>query len=196
MENIISSFFSPARKSLRLLIIKISRQILVKKNFESKKPQEPKSFAAFLKKRAPIYLGLLGLFFIFAYPAITEKNLDSILDDSFEGDERIALDMVKFYTGPNDTGISMIEVIEEKINEKFEGIKIFDDENTTAEFIVDSIPPFLEAHDEFTHQVVFTFNTESNQPLVYSWFVNVQNGKISPIDIDSKNIQQTVDYFD
>ncbi len=196
MENIITSFFSPTRKSLRLLIIKISRQTLVKKNSESKKPQEPKSFAAFLKKRAPIYLGLLGLFFIFAYPAITEKNLDSILDDSFEGDERIALDMVKFYTGPNDTGISMIEVIEEKINEKFEGIKIFDDENTTAEFIVDSIPPFLEAHDEFTHQVVFTFNTESNQPLVYSWFVNVQNGKISPIDIDSKNIQQTVDYFD
>ena len=196
MENIITSFFSPTRKSLRLLIIKISRQTLVKKNSESKKPQEPKSFAAFLKKRAPIYLGLLGLFFVFAYPAITEKNLDSILDDSFEGDERIALDMVKFYTGPNDTGISMIEVIEEKINEKFEGIKIFDDENTTAEFIIDSIPPFLEAHDEFTHQVVFTFNTESNQPLVYSWFVNVQNGKISPIDIDSKNIQQTVDYFD
>ena len=78
MENIITSFFSPTRKSLRLLIIKISRQTLVKKNSESKKPQEPKSFAAFLKKRAPIYLGLLGLFFIFAYPAITEKNLDSL----------------------------------------------------------------------------------------------------------------------
>ena len=46
---------------------------MVKKNFESKKPQEPKSFAAFLKKRAPIYLGLLGLFFVFAYPAITEN---------------------------------------------------------------------------------------------------------------------------
>ncbi len=153
---------------------------MVKKNSESKKPQEPKSFAAFLKKRAPIYLGLLGLFFVFAYPAITEKNLDSLLDDSFEGDEKIALDMVKFYTGPNDTGISMIEVIEEKINEKFEGI----------------IPPFLEANDEFTHQVVFTFNTESNQPLVYSWFVNIQNGEISPNDVDSKNIQQTVDYFD
>ena len=196
MENIITSFFSPTRKSLRLLIIKISIQTLVKKNSESKKPQEPKSFAAFLKKRAPIYLGLLGLFFIFAYPAITEKNLDSILDDSFEGDERIALDMVKFYTGPNDTGISMIEVIEEKINEKFEGIKIFDDDDTRAEFIVEPIPPFLEANDEFTHQVVFTFKTESNQPLIYSWFVNVQNGELSPIDTDSKNIQQTVDYFD
>ena len=168
---------------------------MVKKDY-SKKPQEPKSFAAFLKKRAPIYLGLLGLFFVFAYPAMTEKNLDSLLDDSFEGDEQIAVNMVKFYTGPNDTGISLIEVIEEKINEEFEGVKIFDNENTTAQFTVDSIPPFLEAKNEFTHQVVFTFNTESNQPLIYSWFVNVQNGAISPMDIDSKNIQQTVDYFD
>ncbi len=169
---------------------------MVKKNSESKKPQEPKSFGAFLKKRAPIYLGLLGLFFIFAYPAITEKNLDSLLDDSFEDDERIAVDMVKFYTGPNDTGISMIEAIEEKINDKFEGIKIFDDNETSAEFIVDPIPPFLEAHKEFTHQVVFTFNTESNKQLVYSWSVNVQSGEISPIDIDFKIIQQTVVYFD
>ena len=67
---------------------------MVKKNFESKKTQEPKSFAAFLKKRAPIYLGLLGLFLVFAYPAITEKNLESLLeDDSFEGNERLALEL-------------------------------------------------------------------------------------------------------
>ena len=70
------------------------------------------------------------------------------------------------------------------------------DRNTSAEFIVEPIPSFLEANNEFTHQVVFTFNTESNQPLVYSWFVNIQNGEISPNDVDSKNIQQTVDYFD
>ena len=112
---------------------------MVKKNFDSKKPQEPKSFAAFLKKRAPIYLGLLGLFFVFAYPALTDKNLDSILDDSFEGNERIAVDMVKFYSGPNDTGITIIEVIEEKINEKHEDQKIFNDETTTPDFVVENI---------------------------------------------------------
>jgi len=50
---------------------------LVKKDPNHKKPQDPKSFGAFLKKRAPIYLGLLGLFFIFAYPALTENNLNS-----------------------------------------------------------------------------------------------------------------------
>ena len=169
---------------------------MVKKNFDSKKPQEPKSFAAFLKKRAPIYLGLLGLFFVFAYPAITEKNLDSIIDDSFEGNERIAADMVKFYSGPNNTGITIIEVIEERINEKHEGQKIFDDEDTTATLFVESIPAFLEANENFTHQVIFEFNAENNEALVYSWFVNIENGEISPIDTPSKSIQQTVDYFD
>ena len=169
---------------------------MVKKDPNYKKPQDPKSFGAFLKKRAPIYLGLLGLFFIFAYPALTENNLNSILDDSFQGNERIAVDMVKFYSGPNDAGITTFEVIEEKINEKYEGVKIFDDENTRATFFVESIPPFLEAKNEFTHQVIFTFNTEGNQPIIYNWFVNIENGEISPIDDDTKNIQQTVDYYD
>ena len=123
---------------------------MVKKDPNYKKPQDPKSFGAFLKKRAPIYLGLLGLFFIFAYPALTENNLNSILDDSFQGNERIAVDMVKFYSGPNDTGITIFEVIEEKINEKYEGVKIFDDENTSATFFVESIPPFLEAKNELS----------------------------------------------
>ena len=170
---------------------------MVKKNFESKKPQEPKSFAAFLKKRAPIYLGLLGLFFVFAYPAITEKNLESLLeDDSFEGNERLALEMVKYYKGTDGGGISVLDVIEEKINEKHEGQKIFDDENTYATFFVEPIPPFLEAKNEFTHQVIFRFDAENNESLVYSWFVNIENGEISPIDDDTKNIQQTVDYYD
>ena len=169
---------------------------MVKKDPNYKKPQDPKSFGAFLKKRAPIYLGLLGLFFIFAYPALTENNLNSILDDTGIGDYRIAVDLVKFYSGSNDTGITIFEVIEEKINEKYEGVKIFDDENTSANFFVDPIPPFLEADNEFTHQVIFRFDAENNESLVYTWFVNIENGEISPIDDDTKNIQQTVDYSD
>ena len=104
--------------------------------------------------------------------------------------------MVKFYSGPNDTGITIFEVIEEKINEKHEGQKIFDDENTYATFFVEPIPPFLEAKNEFTHQVIFRFDAENNESLVYTWFVNIENGEISPIDDDTKNIQQTVDYSD
>ena len=191
MENIISSFFSSPRKSLRLLIIKLSRQTLVKKNFDSKKPQEPKSFAAFLKKRAPIYLGLLGLFFVFAYPAITEKNLESLLeDDSFEGNERLALEMVKYYKGSDGGGISVLDVIEEKINDKHEGQKIFDDEKTWADFTVE------EVHSDRVYKVGFVFNAENNEPLQYEWHVNIETGNIDPRDTPSKIIIQRVDYYD
>ena len=191
MENLISPFFSSARKSLRLLIIKLSRQTLVKKNFESKKPQEPKSFAAFLKKRAPIYLGLLGLFFVFAYPAITEKNLESLLeDDSFEGNERLALEMVKYYKGTDGGGISVLDVIEEKINDKHEGQKIFDHEKTWADFTVE------EVHSDRVYKVGFVFNAENNEPLQYEWHVNIETGNIDPRDTPSKIIIQRVDYYD
>ena len=166
---------------------------MVKKDPDYKKPQNPKSFGAFLKKRAPIYLGLIGLFLIFAYPALTEKDLNSILDDSFDGDERIAVDMVRFYSGSNDTGITILEVIEEKINEKYSNQKIFDEKETWAEFVVANIE---NRNEGFTHEIVFMFNTENNESIMYGWYVNVENGEISPIDDPSKNIQQTVDYFD
>ena len=166
---------------------------MVKKEPDYKKPQNPKSFGAFLKKRAPIYLGLIGLFFLFAYPALTEKDLNSILDNSFEDNEKIAVDLVRTYSGPNDSGITILEVIEEKINEKYSNQKIFDDKETWAEFVVENIE---NRNEGFTHEVVFVFNAENNQSLMYSWYVNIETGKISPIDTISKNIQQAVDYFD
>ena len=166
---------------------------MVKKDPNYRKPQDSKSFGAFLKKRAPIYLGLIGLFLLFVYPALTEKDLNSILDDSFEGDEKTAVDLIKFYSGPNDTGITILEVIEEKINDKHSDQKIFDDEETWAEFVVENLG---NGNEEFTHEVVFVFNAENNQSMMYGWYVNVENGEISPIDTTSKSIQQTVDYFD
>ena len=162
---------------------------MVKKDPDYKKPQNPKSFGAFLKKRAPIYLGLIGLFLLFAYPALTEKDLNSILDDSFEGNEKIAVDMVRFYSGPNNTGITILEVIEERINEKHEGQKIFDDEETWAEFIVEKV-------NEKVYEVVFVFNTENNQSMRYEWHANIETGEISPRDTTTKTIQQIVDYSD
>ena len=196
MENLISPFFSSARKSLRLLIIKLSRQILVKKNFESKKPQEPKSFAAFLKKRAPIYLGLLGLFFVFAYPAITEKNLDSFLENSFEGDEKIALDMVMNYAGENGTGLKIKEVIEEKINDKYPDQKIFDHEDTRVNISVEKYEP--KNTTLFNYKVGFSFYPKGSTDFDfnYGWKVNIDDGTISGSDNRSTNIIQKVEYAD
>ena len=163
-----------------------------KKPDEIKKSDNPKSFSAFLKKRAPIYLGLIGLFMIFAYPALTEKNLESLLaDDSFEGNERIAVEMVKFYKGSDDSGISVIDVIEEKINDKHDGQKIFDHEKTWADFTVEAVN-----NNNKVYEVVFVFNAENNEPLQYEWHVNIETGEIDPRDTPSKIIIQRVDYYD
>ena len=163
-----------------------------KKPNEIKKSDDPKSFSSFLKKRAPIYLGIIGLFMIFAYPALTEKNLESLLaDDSFEGNERLALEMVKFYKGSNDSGISVIDVIEEKINDKHDGQKIFDHEKTWADFTVEAVN-----NNNKVYEVVFVFNAENNEPLQYEWHVNIETGEIDPRDTPSKIIIQRVDYYD
>ena len=163
-----------------------------KKPDEIKKSDNPKSFSSFLKKRAPIYLGIIGLFMIFAYPALTEKNLESLLaDDSFEGNERLALEMVKFYKGSNDSGISVIDVIEEKINDKHDGQKIFDHEKTWADFTVEAVN-----NNNKIYEVVFVFNAENNEPLQYEWHVNIETGEIDPRDTPSKIIIQRVDYYD
>ena len=163
-----------------------------KKPDEVKKSNNTNSFSAFLKKRAPIYLGLIGLFIIFAYPALTEKNLESLLaDDSFEGNERIAVEMVKFYKGSDDSGISVMDVIEEKINDKHEGQKIFDHEKTWADFTVEAVN-----NNNKVYEVVFAFNAENNEPLQYEWHVNIETGEIDPRDTPSKIIIQRVDYYD
>ena len=52
---------------------------MVKKDPSYKKPQDPKSFGAFLKKRAPIYLGLIGLFLIFVYFLLSAQYESYIL---------------------------------------------------------------------------------------------------------------------
>ena len=161
-----------------------------KKPSDIKKSDNPKSFSSFLKKRAPIYLGIIGLFMIFAYPALTEKNLESLLaDDSFEGGEKIAVEMVKFYKGTNDTGMTILQVIEEKINDKYSDQKIFDDEDTWAEFTVEVV-------NTKNYEVVFVFIVENNQSMRYEWNVNLESGEISSTDGPSRIILQTVDHYD
>ncbi len=127
---------------------------------------------------------------IFAYPALTEKNLESLLaDDSFEGNERIALEMVKFYKGSNDKGMTVLQVIEEKINDKFPDEKIFSDEDTWAEFIVEKI-------DEKVYEVVFVFSVENDQSLRYEWHANIESEKIDSRDTPSRILLQIVDHYD
>ena len=99
--------------------------------------------------------------------------------------------MVKFYKGSNDSGISVIDVIQEKINDKHDGQKIFHHEKTWADFTVDAVN-----NNNKVYEVVFVFNAENNEPLQYEWHVNIETGEIDPRDTPSKIIIQRVDYYD
>ena len=50
---------------------------------KKEKEEKPKKndFKAFLRKRAPIYLGLIGLFIIFIVPDLTKGDLESSLPE-------------------------------------------------------------------------------------------------------------------
>ena len=163
-----------------------------KKPDEIKKSDNPKCFSSFLKKRAPIYLGIIGLFMIFAYPALTEKNLESLLaDDSFDGNERIAVELVKFYKGTNDKGMTILQVIEEKINDKYSDQKIFDDPSTWAKFTAEAVN-----NNNRVYEVVFLFSVDNKQSMKYEWHVNIENENIDPRDTPSRIILQIVDSYD
>ena len=65
--------------------------------------KDQNSFAAFLKKRAPIYLGLIGIFFLFAYPVLIEKNLESHIPTDLSDDQQAMIDFILSYNGLNNS---------------------------------------------------------------------------------------------
>ena len=99
--------------------------------------------------------------------------------------------MVKFYKGSNDKGMTILQVIEEKINEKYPDEKIFDDEKTWAEFTAETTN-----NNEIGYNVVFLFSVDSKQSMKYEWIVNLETGEIHPKDGPSRVILQIVDHYD
>src|SRR3990172_12979125 len=59
-----------------------------------KKEEKPKKseFKAFLKKRAPIYLGIIGILVIFVIPELTKSDLQSSFPDNLTDDQKQIVD--------------------------------------------------------------------------------------------------------
>ena len=84
---------------------------------ERKKEKPKKSeFKAFLKKRAPIYFGIIGLFMIFIVPELTKGSLESSFPE-FSSEEQQVMDILMGYNGPNESGLTVIDAISNKISE-------------------------------------------------------------------------------
>ena len=157
---------------------------------ESKKKEDkPKKndFKSFLKKRAPIYLALIAMFVVFVVPEYTKGTLEKSFPE-FSAEEQQVIDILMKYDGPNDSGLTVKEALENKIDEEYPDEKIFDHRKTTVDLIVTNV-------NSEEYQVVFNFKSHKGE-MNYDWNVNIDSEKISSSNPESKYIIDLVNYYD
>ena len=156
---------------------------------KKKKEEKPKKsdFKAFLKKRAPIYLGLIAMFVVFAVPELTKGDLESSFPELTSEEQQI-VDVLMGYNGPNESGLTVIEAISNKISEKYPDEKIFDNKKTTVGLTVSGI-------ESEKYQVVLNFESHKGE-MNYDWNVDMNSGEITSNNQESKHIIEVVDFYD
>jgi len=156
-----------------------------------KKKKEEKSkksdFKAFLKKRAPVYLGIIALFVVFVIPELTKGDLESNLPE-LSAEEQQVVDILMGYNGPNESGLTVMEGISTKISEAYPDEKIFNNKKTKVDLAVTNI-------DSEEYQVVLNFESHKGE-MNYDWNVDVISGKITSNNPESKYIIDLVDFYD
>ena len=153
------------------------------------KEEKPKKndFKAFLRKRAPIYLGIIGLFMLFVIPDLMKSDLESIFPE-LTSEEQQVIDIIMKYDGPNDSGLTVMDAISMKISEEYPKEKIYDNKKTNVELTVSNI-------DSEEYQVVLNFKSHKGE-MNYDWNVDVSSEKIISNNQESKYIIDLVDFYD
>lgn len=150
------------------------------------------SFKAFLKKRAPIYLGLLALFLVFVIPELTKGSLEDALPE-LEADDARVIDVLMSYSGPDGSGFSMGEAISDKITEEF-GDKIYGHKDTVVTIVVTTRGGGVTTAERVDF-VDFEIDTHKGQ-LHYTWIVDVDSGTVTSYDPSSKHLVDIVNFYD
>ncbi len=153
------------------------------------KEEKPKKsdFKAFLRKRAPIYLGIIGLFVIFIVPDLTKGDLESSFPE-LSSEEQQVMDVLMGYDGPNDSGLTVMDAISMKISEEYPDEKIYDNKKTKVELTVSNI-------DSEEYQVILNFKSHKGE-MNYDWNVDMSSEKIISNNQESKYIIDLVDFYD
>jgi len=153
------------------------------------KEEKPKKseFKAFLRKRAPIYLGIIGLFILFVVPDLMKGDLESSLPE-LSSEEQQVVDVLMGYNGPNTSGLTVMDAISMKISEEYPDERIYDNKKTNVELTVSSI-------DSEEYQVVLNFESHNGE-MNYDWNVDMGSGKITSNNQESKYIIDLVDFYD
>jgi len=153
------------------------------------KEEKPKKndFKAFLRKRAPIYLGIMGLFILFVVPDLMKGDLESSFPE-LTSEEQQVMDILMKYDGPNDSGLTVMDAISMKISEEYPDEKIYDNKKTKVEVTVSNI-------DSDEYQVVLNFKSHKGE-MNYDWNVDMGSEKITSNNQESKYIIDLVDFYD
>ena len=154
-----------------------------------KKEDKPKKndFKSFLKKRAPIYLALIAMLVVFVIPEMTKGTLEKSFPEFSEEDQQV-VDILMKYDGPNDDGLTVMEALENKINEEYPNEKIFDHKKTIVDLTVTNVN---------TEEYQVNLNFESHKGKTnYEWNVNAESNEIIPNNSEGKHIIELVNYYD
>ena len=154
---------------------------------EKKEKPKKNDFKAFLRKRAPIYLGIMGLFILFIVPDLMKGDLESSFPE-FTSEEQQVIDILMGYDGPNDSGLTVMDAISMKISEEYPDEKIYDNKKTKVELIISNI-------DSEEYQVILNFESHKGK-MNYDWNVNTDSKKITSNNPESKHIIDLVDFYD
>ena len=158
-----------------------------------KKEEKPKKseFKAFLKKRAPIYLGIIGIFVIFVIPELTKSDLQSSFPDNLTNDQKQIVELLMSYNGPNEKGLTVMNAIIEQIATEYPDEKIYDDKRTKVNLVVSS----ADESTENMYKVILTFESYKGK-IEYDWNVNSDTKKIEAKNSDAKHVIDIVNYYD
>lgn len=156
---------------------------------KDKEPPKKQSFKEFLKRRAPIYLGLIGLFVIFVVPELTQSNLEKFYPQNLSQNEEQAFTTVMSYNGQNQKGLTVIDAIKQEINDNYSDEKIYDKKDTKISFTV------IPSDESNSYDVTLIFSTykESKE---FVWNINLDSNSISAESLDAKHILDIVNYYD
>ena len=154
---------------------------------EKKEKPKKNDFKAFLRKRAPIYLGIMGLFILFIVPDLMKGDLESSFPE-FTSEEQQVIDILMGYDGPNDSGLTVMDAISMKISEEYPDEKIYDNKKTKVELIISNI-------DSEEYQVILNFESHKGK-MNYDWNVDMSSEKIISNNQESKYIINLVDFYD
>ena len=157
-----------------------------KKKKEEGKPKK-NDFKSFLKKRAPIYLALIAMLVVFVIPEMTKSTLEKSLPELSAENQQV-VDILMKYDGPNNDGLTVLEALENKIDEEYPNEKIYDHRKTVVDLLVTNV-------NSEEYKVVFNFKSHKGE-MNYDWNVNIDSEKIISNNSESKYIIDLVNYYD